>query len=282
MPTQFANTLNNHPIYADRAEKDAAGNTITTTYQEKLTAGTGITIDSSNVISATGGGGGGTYTAGTGIDISAQDAISVKIDGSTITTNGSGQLVANGGGGTSYTAGTGIDITSNTIGVKIDGSTITTNSSGQLVANGGGSSSGITAFHQNVSHLMPPTWTVGDLTFTADYVGSQVTVVVSSSTRSAVYITGIKTYYFSSGSGTNEWRISPFCPGSTSNPYTPVDLTASSYELISTTSTQYPQICDATLCYDTGSGFKLIQTHIMAWVQSVQNMGEIWYSYTSN
>ena len=59
MPTQFANTLNNHPIYADRAEKDAAGNTITTTYQKKLTAGTGITIDSSNVISATGGGGGG-------------------------------------------------------------------------------------------------------------------------------------------------------------------------------------------------------------------------------
>ena len=178
MSTQFANTLNNHPIYADRAEKDAAGNTITTTYQEKLTAGTGINIDSSNVISATGGGGttytagtgidisaqdaisvkidgstittngsgqlvansgGGTsYTAGTGIDISAQDAISVKIDGSTITTNGSGQLVANGGGGTSYTAGTGIDITSNTIGVKIDGSTITTNASGQLVANGGG------------------------------------------------------------------------------------------------------------------------------------------------
>jgi hypothetical protein len=214
MSTQFANTLNSHPIYADRAEKDAAGNTITTTYQKKLTAGTGI------------------------------------------------------------------DITSNTIGVKIDGSTITTNSSGQLVANGGGSSSGITAFHQNVSHLMPPTWTVGDLTFTADYVGSQVTVVVSSSTRSAVYITGIKTYYFSSGG--NEWRISPFCPGSTSNPYTPVDLTASSYELIRTTSTQYPQICDATLCYDTGSGFKLIQTHIMAWVQSVQNMGEIWYSYTSN
>ena len=239
MPTQFANTLNNHPIYADRAEKDAAGNTITTTYQEKLTAGTGITIDSSNVISATGGGGGGTYTAGTGIDI-----------------------------------------TSNTIGVKIDGSTITTNSSGQLVANGGGSSSGITVIHQNVSHLMPPTWTVGDLTFTADYVGSQVTVVVSSSTRSAVYITGNKTYYVSSGSG--QWRISPFCPGSTSDPYTPVDLTASSYELISTTSTQCPQICDATLCYNTGSGFKLIQTHIMAWVQSVQNMGEIWYSYTSN
>lgn len=84
MPTQFANTLNNHPIYADRAEKDAAGNTITTTYQEKLTAGTGITIDSSNVISATGGGGGGTtYTAGDGISI-VSDVISADVDGSTI------------------------------------------------------------------------------------------------------------------------------------------------------------------------------------------------------
>lgn len=83
MPTQFANTLNNHPIYADRAEKDAAGNTITTTYQEKLTAGTGITIDSSNVISATGGGGGGTYTAGDGIQISS-DVISADVDGTTI------------------------------------------------------------------------------------------------------------------------------------------------------------------------------------------------------
>lgn len=84
MPTQFANTLNNHPIYADRAEKDAAGNTITTTYQEKLTAGTGITIDSSNVISATGGGGGGTtYTAGDGISI-VSDVIAADVDGSTI------------------------------------------------------------------------------------------------------------------------------------------------------------------------------------------------------
>lgn len=82
MPTQFANTLNNHPIYADRAEKDAAGNTISTTYQEKLTAGTGINIDSSNVISATGGGG-TTYTAGDGISI-ASDVISADVDGSTI------------------------------------------------------------------------------------------------------------------------------------------------------------------------------------------------------
>lgn len=49
------------------------------------------------------------------------------------------QWLSGGGGGTSYTAGTGIDITNNTIGVKIDGSTITTNASGELVASGGGS-----------------------------------------------------------------------------------------------------------------------------------------------
>lgn len=81
MPTQYANTLNNHPIYADRAEKDAAGNTISTTYQEKLTAGTNITIDANNVISASGGG--ASYTAGDGIDITS-DVISADVDGTTI------------------------------------------------------------------------------------------------------------------------------------------------------------------------------------------------------
>lgn len=42
--------------------------------------------------------GGSDYSAGTGVAISDQGAISVKIDGSTITTNGEGQLVAAGGG----------------------------------------------------------------------------------------------------------------------------------------------------------------------------------------
>lgn len=36
MPTTFANTINSNPIYADRAEKDAAGNDIQTTYATKL------------------------------------------------------------------------------------------------------------------------------------------------------------------------------------------------------------------------------------------------------
>jgi len=35
MPQTFANTINSNPIYADRAEKDAAGNTISTTYATK-------------------------------------------------------------------------------------------------------------------------------------------------------------------------------------------------------------------------------------------------------
>lgn len=46
-------------------------------YQEKLIAGTNITIED-NVISATGGGGGSTYTAGDGIDITNNE-ISVKV-----------------------------------------------------------------------------------------------------------------------------------------------------------------------------------------------------------
>jgi plastocyanin len=56
----------------------------------------------------------------------------VKIDGSTITINGSGQLVSS-GGGSNYTLPTAS--TSVLGGVKIDGSTITLNGSNQLVAN---------------------------------------------------------------------------------------------------------------------------------------------------
>lgn len=168
MPTQFANTLNNHPIYADRAEKDAAGNTIATTYQEKLTAGTGITIDSSNVISATGGGGGSTYTAGNGIDITS-DVISVQVTspnaGDIVTLDCDGHLVdsgvapsdlqpkltaganitidannvisasGGGGGGTSYTAGNGISIVGTTISAKTS-SPIWIDSSGNIGLDG--------------------------------------------------------------------------------------------------------------------------------------------------
>lgn len=81
-----------------------------------------------------------TYTAGDGIDISAQDAISVKTDGTTIHANASGALeVIGGGGGTTYTAGDGIDISAqNVISVKTDGTTIRANASGELEVIGGG------------------------------------------------------------------------------------------------------------------------------------------------
>lgn len=42
MPTTFANTIDNNPIYADRAEKDAAGNSIQTTYATKSEVNTGL------------------------------------------------------------------------------------------------------------------------------------------------------------------------------------------------------------------------------------------------
>lgn len=45
MPTTFANSINSNPIYADRAEHDAAGNTISSTYATKLEVPTIGTID---------------------------------------------------------------------------------------------------------------------------------------------------------------------------------------------------------------------------------------------
>ena len=42
MPTTFANTINSNPIYADRAEHDASGNTISTTYATKSEVTTGL------------------------------------------------------------------------------------------------------------------------------------------------------------------------------------------------------------------------------------------------
>lgn len=68
--------------------------------------------------------GGTEYTAGSGINISNGE-LSVKIDGSTITTDTNGVLSAT-GGGTEYTAGTGITINSNNaISANIDNDTIT-------------------------------------------------------------------------------------------------------------------------------------------------------------
>lgn len=374
MPTQFANTLNNHPIYADRAEKDAAGNTIATTYQEKLTAGTGITIDSSNVISATGGGGGSTYTAGNGIDITsdvisvqvtspnagdivtldgnghlvdsgvapsdlqpkltaganitidannvisasgggggtsytAGDGISIsgttisaKIDNSTITTNASGQLVANGGGGTSYTAGTGIDISAqDAISVKIDGSTITTNASGQLVANGGGGGgSGITfgtaSIDANIlqdQHL----FTIDGISFDYKYdttSGTTATyITVSSSTVSTAIIDKSWLKYSGGWVYKGEMPVDSTNPEyygvSLGSPVMVIRLNTGGEDDISSPEFNplfYPPASfDFRFYYDVGNTHKVIYLNVIMWQTVHPTLGvttgwAIRYSYT--
>lgn len=299
MPTQFANTLNNHPIYADRAEKDAAGNNIATTYQEKLTAGTGITIDSSNVISATGGGGGSTYTAGNAIDITS-DVISVQVTspnaGDIVTLDCDGHLVdsgvapsdlqpkltagtnitidannvisasGGGGGGTSYTAGTGIDISGqNAISVKIDGSTITTNASGQLVANGGGgggSSSSTYKFVIEQAHSYN-LFTYGDFVFTVSLnENNEEHLCVSSSTVGSACIARQTIYSYSTGGGNPpSQRISGMVMGCTHLvQYTPTSLSSAVqlFEITDADSTSYPYVNDFTMFYEkSGSAYVL-------------------------
>jgi hypothetical protein len=95
--------------------------TILQGYQEALTAGSNISI-SNGVISATD----TTYSAGSGLSL---NGTTFSVDTSTIATKSdlSGKQ-------DTLTAGDGIDITSNVVSAKVDGSTITTNANGELVA----------------------------------------------------------------------------------------------------------------------------------------------------
>lgn len=123
-------TVNNRYVSAQADMADLSGNV----GEVKLATTTSVaneTVQDSDAVSyelfrQSGGGGGGTsFIPGTGLELTNADMLNVKIDNSTITTNASGQLVANGGGGgTSYSAGTGIDITNNII--SIDSSTFST------------------------------------------------------------------------------------------------------------------------------------------------------------
>lgn len=121
MSTTFANSINSNLIYADRAEKDAAGNTISTTYATKqeiptvptivgLTAGANVSITEANnaiTIAATD----TTYSAGTGIDITSGTisvdtttvamktdipsvpVTDVTVDGTSVVSNGTAAIV---------------------------------------------------------------------------------------------------------------------------------------------------------------------------------------------
>lgn len=106
MSTTFANSINSNLIYADRAEKDAAGNNISTTYATKSELPEGVpavtSADNNKVLKAS-------YSEGTG--------------------SYSWQTESGGGGGTTYTAGDGIDITSDVISADVDGTTIGIDSS---------------------------------------------------------------------------------------------------------------------------------------------------------
>lgn len=96
MPTTYANSINNNPIYAARAEADAAGNTLSTTYATKSELPDGVpavtSSDDGKVLKAsyTGGtgsfswqtesGGGTTYTTGStaSVVISTDDTVVVN------------------------------------------------------------------------------------------------------------------------------------------------------------------------------------------------------------
>ena len=76
-------------------------------WTQPYTQGTGIIISSSNVISATGGGGGTAYIKGNGIEFTAgteNTTISAKIDGSTLALSAGGLKIADGGVGTTQLA----------------------------------------------------------------------------------------------------------------------------------------------------------------------------------
>lgn len=76
--------------------KPTIGNGTITITQGGVTKGTFTTNQSGDSTIALDAGG-ASFTAGTGLELTNQDVLNVKIDGSTITTNSSGELVATGG-----------------------------------------------------------------------------------------------------------------------------------------------------------------------------------------
>lgn len=130
-------TENNRYISAQADMADLQGNigevklaTTTSVANETVSDGDAVSYE---LFRQSGGGGGGTsFIPGTGLELTNANVLNVKIDNSTITTNASGQLVANGGGGSSYTAGDAIDLTGNAISVKVDGTSIGLNASNEL------------------------------------------------------------------------------------------------------------------------------------------------------
>lgn len=119
MPVTFANSINNNPIYADRAEKDAAGNTISTTYATKGELPDGVpavtSSDDDKVLKASYSGGVGSYSW------ESEPAILGLTAGSNVTITEANNAVTIAATDTTYTSGNMISIdanNSNAIGVS--------------------------------------------------------------------------------------------------------------------------------------------------------------------
>ena len=120
--------------YNDLTNKPTIGNGTITITQGGVTKGVFTTNQLSNqTIALESGGGGSDFTTGVGLELTQQDVLNVKIDGTTITTNASGELVSN-SSGTNYTAGDAIDLTNDTISVKYNSDTLGVNASNELYA----------------------------------------------------------------------------------------------------------------------------------------------------
>lgn len=154
MSTTYVNTIDSLPLYADRAEKDAAGNTITTTYATKseipTVPVTDVEVDGSSVVNASGvaeittptvdqtydgtstNAQSGTAVAGALAGINEVPASSSTDSGKVLTVDSSG----NPGWAAAQapiSAGNGIDITSNVISVDVDGGSLTNGANGLSV-----------------------------------------------------------------------------------------------------------------------------------------------------
>lgn len=153
MSTTYVNTIDSLPLYADRAEKDASGNTITTTYATKgeipTVPVTDVEVDGTSVVSS----GVASITMPTvdqtydGTSTNAQSGTAVagalaninEVPASTSTDSGKVLTVDLNGdpewaaAQAPISAGDGIDITNNVVSVDLDGTSLSNGANGLSV-----------------------------------------------------------------------------------------------------------------------------------------------------